>query len=69
MVTIKKDGFICELFLKDDATTRWIIVNVYERRWLFFKTFMWCESFEWNDETKLKEYARLAIERVRFLYN
>lgn len=65
MITIKQDGYICEMYIRGKEIT----VYVYERRWLFFRTFKLASTFDWNEEIKLTDYAKRAIERVRFHYS
>ena len=65
MITINRDGYICEMYIRGKEIT----VDVYERRWLFFRTFKFSSTFDWNEEIKLTDYAKRAIELVLFHYS
>lgn len=67
MITVKRDGYIVEIY-SNTQYEDYISINIYKPRWFFGKQFLLNLYIKREQDAKLKEYVAYAIKEVKDLY-
>jgi hypothetical protein len=68
MITVKRDGYIVEMYSTTNDGIEYMNINVYKPRWIFGKRFMLNVYVRRIPDMKLKDYVTFAIADVEDLY-
>lgn len=68
MITVKRDGYIVEMYSTTNNGVEYMSINVYKPRWIFRKRFLMNIYVQRIQDMKLKDYVTYAIADVEDLY-